>query len=514
MSSPQGTVDHPARGAYHLFVGNFSYTLLVAIASIVIARLLGPADYGLYSLALVIPSYLYTVVQLGFNQAAIFYSAKYRSEGSVSKAYEFILSITFFQLAVSGGAILLLIPLSADISRIVLDRPELTYLMPVALATVLGHVGYYTISGGMQGLNKMNWSAILQVLLAIIKLVVSVGLVLLGFSVFGAVLGNAAAFLVSGFSGLLIVLLLYKKPFPNNFSFYVKSALTYSTPLYIAGLVGGMVGPIQSTLLALFVSNQEIGGFSAAGNLGALITLFVFPITTVLFPLFSTIREDRARLLETYRISTKYSTLIIVPLTMFLMALATQIASAVYHTEYSFSGNYLRVLLLPNLLVGLGSMVQASLLSSTMRNRAWMASSVVGSIVSVGIAAIAVRYLGVYGVIAGNVAGQVVTLMLAWPFVTQAIGGNADFGSVWRIYLSSAVAAAFCYPISYIAFHPVMVSGLALLLFFAVLVPMLVLTGAVSPKDVENLDSYFRRVRPAYIFFRLARKYYQLFTKS
>ncbi len=514
LSSPEGTVDHPARGAYHLFVGNFSYTLLVAVASIVIARLLGPSDYGLYSLALVVPGYLYTAVQLGFNQAAVYYASRYRSAGSLAKAYEFIYSITLFQLIVAALSISILIPLSTHISTLLLDRPELAVIIPLALITVLGHVGFYTISGGMQGLNRMNWSALLQVLLAIVKLVASVGLVLLGFGVVGAVLGNAAGFLLSGFAGLGSIIYLYRKVIPFNFFNHVKTALTYSIPLYVASLVSGLVGPIQNTFLAIFVINQYIGGYSSAGNLGALITLFVYPIATVLFPLFSSISDDRPRLLDLYRISVRYSTMIIVPITLFLIAVGTPVASAVYGRAYSFAGDYLRVLILPNLLVGFGSIVQGPLLNSVMKNRAWMVCNVSGSVVSVAVSALFVRYIGVYGVIAGSVAGAVVSLVLAWPAITESLGGNAQFRSVWRIYVASIPPAIIAYFASFLPYHPIIVSAIALLLFFLVLIPMLVSLKAVSPEDVQNLDSYFSRIAPVYFLFRIVKKYYQIFVKQ
>jgi len=509
--SSEGTVDHPARGAYHLFVGNFSYTLLVAIASIVIARLLGPSDYGLYSLALVVPGYLYTAVQLGFNQAAVYYTSRYRSAGFSAKAYEFVYSITLFQLIVAALSIAILIPFSTSISTMLLDRPELGPMIPFALITVLGHVGYYTISGGMQGLNRMNWSALLQVLLAIVKLVASVGLVLLGYGVLGAVLGNAAGFLLSGFAGFVSIIFLYRKIIPFNFLNHVKTALTYSIPLYVASLVSGLVGPIQNTFLAIFVINQYIGGYSSAGNLGALITLFVYPIATVLFPLFSSISDDRPRLLELYRISIRYSTLIITPITLFLIAVSTPIASAVYGRAYSFSGDYLRVLILPNLLVGLGYIVQGPLLNSVMKNRAWMVCNVSGSIVSVAVSALLVRFIGVYGVIAGSVTGAIVSLVLAWPAVTESLGGNAQLRGVWRIYVASLPPAIVAYFASFLPYHPIIVSAIALFLFFLVLIPMLVVMRAILPADVQNLDSYFSRIALIYLLYRIVKKYYQIF---
>jgi len=67
---------------------------------------------------------------------------------------------------------------------------------------------------------------------------------------------------------------------------------------------------------------------------------------------------------------------------------------------------------------------------------------------------------------------------------------------------------------SFLPYHPIIVSVIALLLFFLLLIPMLVSLKAVSPEDVQNLDSYFSRIAPVYFFFRIVKKYYQIFVKS
>jgi O-antigen/teichoic acid export membrane protein len=511
MSSSQGEVDSPTRGMYHLFIGNFSYTFLVAVASIVIARLLGSANYGLYSLTLVVPNYVYTFIQLGFSSSAIYYSARYRTEGSPERAHEFMYSITLFQLILAAGAVVLLLPFSSLLAGRLLERPELSTLIPVALVAVFGHVGYYNVTGGMQGLNRMDRSAGLQVILAVVKLFASVALVVAGYGVFGAVLGNTLGFLVAGFSGLAMVLMLYRRPVPKTFLNDVKMALHYSTPLYLASLVGGLVGPYQNTLLANFVTNQEIGGYTGAANLSTLVSLFVYPITTALLPLFSTLRDDRSKLLEVYRTTVRYSTLVIVPLTSFVLSLATPIAAAVYGRAFAFSGEYLRIISLAFLLVGLGGTAQSSLLSSTLRNRPLMICSVVGSAVTVAMSTVLVGFTGVYGVIIGTIIGQAVTLVVAWPIVTSAAGGNTRFESVWRIYLASFISGASVYPVTFIPLHPVVVTVIGVLAFFALLVPLLVWTKAISPGDVETLDTYFIRIRPVYFVFRMARRYYSVF---
>jgi O-antigen/teichoic acid export membrane protein len=48
--------EYSAHGGYYLFVGNTLSTGILTMNSIIVARLLGPADYGLFSLLIGIPS--------------------------------------------------------------------------------------------------------------------------------------------------------------------------------------------------------------------------------------------------------------------------------------------------------------------------------------------------------------------------------------------------------------------------------------------------------------------------
>jgi len=55
---------------YHLFLGNTTYTILLAVTAIVVGRIIGPDGYGLYTVALIVPSFLFTAIRLGLDSAA------------------------------------------------------------------------------------------------------------------------------------------------------------------------------------------------------------------------------------------------------------------------------------------------------------------------------------------------------------------------------------------------------------------------------------------------------------
>lgn len=73
-------------------------------------RMMGQSEYGLYSLVASVVAYL-TVLDLGFGNAIVRYTAKFRSEGKIREQYEmfgmfFLLYIGIGMLAIAAGMIL------------------------------------------------------------------------------------------------------------------------------------------------------------------------------------------------------------------------------------------------------------------------------------------------------------------------------------------------------------------------------------------------------------------------
>jgi O-antigen/teichoic acid export membrane protein len=75
-----------ARGGLYLFIGNASSTVILAVGTIIVARLLGPSGYGLYTLTLVIPILLVSLSDIGVNFALVRFPARLISEGNYARA--------------------------------------------------------------------------------------------------------------------------------------------------------------------------------------------------------------------------------------------------------------------------------------------------------------------------------------------------------------------------------------------------------------------------------------------
>ena len=96
MSDEVQSGSPTVRGMYDLFLGNTAYTLLLAVTAIVVGRIIGPDGYGLYAVALIVPSFLFTAVRLGLDSAATRYAARLRSEGKEQEAVSFIYATMIF----------------------------------------------------------------------------------------------------------------------------------------------------------------------------------------------------------------------------------------------------------------------------------------------------------------------------------------------------------------------------------------------------------------------------------
>jgi O-antigen/teichoic acid export membrane protein len=68
-------------GGFYVFTGNALSTVVLVVASITIARLLGASNYGLYSVALIPSSFMLLFTDFGVNQALVRFLAKLKSEG-------------------------------------------------------------------------------------------------------------------------------------------------------------------------------------------------------------------------------------------------------------------------------------------------------------------------------------------------------------------------------------------------------------------------------------------------
>ncbi|MEM2338361.1 MAG: oligosaccharide flippase family protein, partial [Candidatus Bathyarchaeia archaeon] len=160
-----------ATGSFQLFVGVAASTIIMAVGTIILARLIKPEEYGLYAIAL-IPSYTAVLFRdWGVNNAVARYIASLRAKNREGEAYDIIVSGMFFELATGFALSLILVSLSGFIASTVFQRPEVSSLIAVASTTVFAGALLTVVQSSFIGFERMELNSLTNICQALAKTV-------------------------------------------------------------------------------------------------------------------------------------------------------------------------------------------------------------------------------------------------------------------------------------------------------------------------------------------------------
>ena len=125
-------IEESARGGFNLVSGALIAAITYAVSAILIARFLGSEQYGLYTLAIVMPQMLYYFTDFGISSGLMKYLTDLRLKNNYKCISKLIKYSLIFRLAI-GLFIFLITFLFADFIAIsMFDRPELTTLIQIS----------------------------------------------------------------------------------------------------------------------------------------------------------------------------------------------------------------------------------------------------------------------------------------------------------------------------------------------------------------------------------------------
>ncbi len=116
-----------------------------------------------------------------------------------------------------------------------------------------------TATAAFTGVEKMHLNSIMVVSQSIIKTVLAPALVLVGLSLYGAVMGYTVAYLITALIGIFLVWTIYKSlpglaankiDVVNN----MKVLLRFGLPLSFGDIIGGFLIQFYAFLLAIYVA--------------------------------------------------------------------------------------------------------------------------------------------------------------------------------------------------------------------------------------------------------------------
>jgi len=485
-----------ARGGFNLFWGLVLSTVISAVGVIILARVLQPGGYGLYTIALTAPSLIGVFRDWAMNSAMIKYTAQYSAEDKPEKVRSILVAGLVFEVILGVALTFVSFMLSSFIANDVFKRP-IALLIQISSITILAGGLLNAAQAAFIGREQLQPNSVTLVLSALLRAVLSPILVFVGFSVSGAVVGNVVGTMVGSLVGLTLMLAIYENLKNKN----VLSAplkvwettrfmFRYALPLSFSSFFNSFLLQFYNFIIAIYASNYLIGNYAVANNFTVLLTFFATPITTMLFPAFSKLnaKEDKETLKIVFKSSIKYSSLLVIPPTIALISLAPPFVSALFGAKYADASLFLALLAVNYLLTAFGQLSTLNLISGQGQTRIYFELAAVNTVTGVTLAFLLVPPFGVIGLIITTIFDGSPGLAISLYWIKNHYDASVDWVSSAKIMISSAVGGALSLLIVlYVSLSDWPKLALGVVVFAAVFLLAIIVTRTLKKPDIDNL---------------------------
>jgi stage V sporulation protein B len=489
-----------ATGSFQLLIGVALSTIIMAVGSIILGRLLTTDEYGLYSIVLIPATLINLFRDWGMNSAMTKYIASLRVSHREEEIHDVIVAGLIFEVASGLALSFLSLALASFIASTVFHRPESASFIAIISVAIISGSLLAASQAVFVGFERMELNSFTMISQAIVKTAIGPVLVFLGYSVLGAVIGYSLGFIAAGIIGLatfyFILLRPLRKKVTGNSSMTktLKTMLHYGWPLSISSILGSILTQFYAFMVVPLTSNTMYGNLTTASNFSVLLTFLTVPITTVLFPAFAKLDAQKENdLVKTvYASSIKYTSILLVPATMALMALSGPMIGTLYGEKYVYGPFFLTIYVIGNLFAVFGSFSAGGFLSGLGETRILMIQSIITLAIGLPLGILLITMFGIIGLIIASVIAGLPSMFWGLYWIWKHYKVKADLQSSAKILAASAIAALMAsLPTHFLNTANWTKLIIGLIIFLTIYILGAPIIGAVSQTDINNLRAMF-----------------------
>lgn len=456
--------------AWHLVTALVLYAFL--------ARRLGPALFGQWSVALSVLAWFEIFVTASLVKVTTRAISKAPADMPRSARAGYV-----GQLLVGSAVFGLVMVVAGPIAGLLAD-PSLATLIRIAALDIPLYAAFMMASAVVLGEKRFERQALAWIIYATAKAGFILAMVLLGFSVKGALVGNALSSLV-GFAAIFVPIRGRCEPLAELWPL-VRIMLVASTPFLVLALLEGLGQSVDLWLVSALTVNAALVGFYASANVLAEVPLFLFiGLNRALFPSVTSARERGDEALVASLTTQGVRLAIIV--TVIAIALVTSVGRQLLVLVYSapYVGAFTALVLL--MVAALGRTLRATcseVLMAEDRRRAALSVIAVTVVLEIVLVAVLTPRFSLGGAAAGTAVSALTAGVWA-VWLLRAKVGLRPLTTLARCAVASAAVGGVLYwlaPVPRLAPVAVLVGGLVYLGLVAAL-------GEFDSADVTSIRS-------------------------
>lgn len=320
------------RGVFWMYVSLVGSKLLVFASTIILARILIPAEFGLFGFALLVISYLEIIGDMGMGSALIYEQKQSKQGANVSFIINLITGLLWFILAQA------IAPLVAAIFKEPEVVPILRVLSFVFIINALGNTNDVLLRKELAFKKRM----IPELIRGFMKGLFTVILALQGLGVWSLVWGQVIGSAVSTLALWLVFMWRPRFQFPWNLA---KRMLGYGWKIVSVNALAAIVHHLDYWVVGVMLGSAAFGYYSLAYKIPELsIVMIIWAVGKVMFPTYSKMQNDFPSLRQSYLVTLRYLSLLTMPAGVGLTFLGAVIIYTLYGDNWDPSVPVLQAL--------------------------------------------------------------------------------------------------------------------------------------------------------------------------
>jgi len=416
-----------AKGGGIAFAGNLFVYFTRFAFGVMMARLLGAKQLGLYSLSLTITDIVGFMALLGLGAGITRYisiALSHKDEASLWGIIQVSVGIPgLIGLVLAIGTFMFAEPMSIHL----FNRPSLA---PVLRLASLGIPLLALIQVGSsitQGFKRMEYKVYAEdIALNLLKLILSVVLIGAGLAVIGAM----SAHLVASAAAVVMYAYFVHRLFPLNrplrkAKYNAGEMLRFSLPLYVSQFLNQFAGSLETLILGFF-GLTGVGIYTTALRVSAVGSMFFSSLQRISIPMFSELYSHNKvdQLKRVYQTTTKWAMAFNLPIFMTIAIFAKPLL-AIFGAEFVAGATGLIILAFASLF-NAGTGACGSVITMTGHSRLTLTNSIIILAVNIGLDLLFIPRWGVKGAALGETFSvvllnsvrvvQVFILLRIWPY--------------------------------------------------------------------------------------------------
>jgi len=336
----QAVLNKLAKGTSITFGGVIVGVGAQFFVRIVLARSLGPQDYGRLMLGLSILYILSAFCKLGLDIGIARFIPQYITQRDFSRLKGTILSTTTFPFFLSSIIGIIVYFFSSPIALHIFNDLSLTVVIKVFALILPFFTTERVLVGGLRGFERMDYLTYTNQFTKQIGLVIITLLALWsGLTVFEVSIGYAIVFVAMFILGIYFlrkIILKYKFWQSTKQTFTLKKMLRFSWPLIFSQQLSQFRKRADTLFLGYFTTSTLVGAFNVAMPLARLLQLVISAVNKALMPSASKLHAENKfeDLKKIYKLTSFWTFFLTFPIYLVIVFNARFIINLLFGAEY------------------------------------------------------------------------------------------------------------------------------------------------------------------------------------